>query len=41
MIGEVKYSDQSTKQFHQNFILMPDPEKQGNYYVAHDCFRFV
>ncbi|KAG4094032.1 NTF2-like protein [Neocallimastix lanati (nom. inval.)] len=39
--GEVKYSDQTSKQFHQNFILMPDLEKQGTYYVAHDCFRFV
>jgi len=39
--GEVKYSDQASKQFHQNFILMPDQEKQGTYYVAHDCFRFI
>ncbi|RUS20463.1 hypothetical protein BC937DRAFT_95164 [Endogone sp. FLAS-F59071] len=37
--GTVKYGDeQQSRQFNQTFILAPDIEKVGNYYVGGDTF---
>ncbi|KAI8882754.1 NTF2-like protein [Backusella circina FSU 941] len=40
--GTVKYGDNPAKRtFSQTFILMPDENQAGNYYVESDNFRFV
>jgi NTF2-related export protein 1/2 len=40
--GKVVYGTETNpRPFAQHFILSPDMDQPGNYYVAHDVFRLV
>jgi len=40
--GNVVYgTDASGREFSQTFVLKPDTEKVGTWFVAEDCFRLV
>ncbi|KAG5458613.1 MAG: hypothetical protein BJ554DRAFT_1131 [Olpidium bornovanus] len=39
--GTVKLGDFPPRGFSQSFVLQPDPQKNGNFFVRSDCHRFV